>query len=248
MTPTSAGPRRFVVREHRPVRVMALGILLGTCLGATALLFGGLNLGVLEIPRFEDAGKERILERHLLERHISELSEENDVLATRLATLSQQRQVEVQAQSDISAYLRELQGEISALKQEVAFYRGIVTGSRGRGFEVQSFTVVEGREGGVYRFRVVLTRDSKDDKVQRGFVAFSVDGEREGKAERLSLLSLTGRDEPGYEFRFRFYQKIEGKLEVPAGFTPRVVNVEITGADGAVSGVKRSFDWPGTSG
>ena len=137
---------------------------------------------------------------------------------------------------------------MSSLRQEVAFYRGIVAGDTGRGFEVQGFAATAGAESGSWRFRVVLTNDSKDGKVRRGFVSFSVDGEHEGEPVRLSLLQLTGRGEPGFEFRFRVYQKVEGRLLLPEGFTPRVVNVEVSGADGVVSGVKRSFDWPGNVG
>lgn len=248
MTRRSPGSSRFVVRDYRPVRTTILGVLLGACLGASALLVGGLHFGVMEISRLEGGADERMVARRLLEARIAELSKENGVLSTALAEARQRQQIESRAQDDIATYMRELAADISALKQEVAFYRGIVTGTRGRGFEVQSFVAAGAPESGIYRFRVVLTRDSKDDKVQSGFVGFSVDGERDGKPERLSLLSLTGRDEPGYEFRFRFYQKVEGSLELPAGFIPRVVVVSITGADGAVSGLKRSFDWPGTSG
>jgi len=156
--------------------------------------------------------------------------------------------VERQAEQSAATHLRDLQDQISTLRQELAFYRGIVAGKPGRGFEVQSFAAFGAVSDGSYRFRVVLTNDSKDAKVHRGFVSFSVDGEQDGNPVRLSLSDLTGRGAPGFEFRFRSYAKVEGRLSLPDGFTARVVNIEVTGADGVVSGVKRSFEWPVDSG
>ncbi len=248
MTPRRRAGQRFVVREHRPLRTLVLGVLLGMVLGGTFLLLFGLRAGYVDVSNLGGGDDTRVAERRLLEQRIRELSDENERIASALATAERQRQIESGAQQGIAAHLRQLQGQILALKQEVAFYRGIVAGARGRGFEVQSFTVIPGREKGTYHFRIVLTSDSKDDKVQRGFASFSIDGERDGVPEQLPLRILTGRDDPGYEFRFRFYQKIEGRLALPPGFTPRVINVEISGVDGAVSGVTRSFDWPDKSG
>ena len=244
--PASRRAPRFVVRGQHPVRQLLLGLVAGVALGAGGLLLAGLETGALTPPPATADGDEAA--RRLLQTRIAELSAENDRLSAELVTLRREQQVETLAEEGAAAHLRRLQDQVSSLRQEVAFYRGVVAGSSGRGFEVQNFVATAAEETGAWRFRVVLTNDSKDDKVRRGFVSFSVDGEQDGEPVRLSLQELTGRDEPGFEFRFRVYQKVEGKLLLPEGFTPRVVNVEVSGADGVVSGVKRSFDWPGNVG
>ena len=243
--PRSRSPG-FVVRDHHPLRLFLLGVFVGAALATGALLVVGLQGDYLRLPTLVE--REDTDVTALLERRIAELGARNDAQAAELALLRRQRQVERQAEESAATHLRSLQDQASALRQEVAFYRGIVAGSPGRGFEVQSFSASKAAEPRAHRFRVVLTNDSKDAKVRQGFVSFSVDGEQDGNPVRLSFLELTGRGDPGFEFRFRVYQKLEGKLTLPEGFLPRVVNVEVSGADGAVSGVKRSFDWPGNLG
>ena len=217
-------------------------------LGGTGLLLAGLHYGYVELPQFGGADDGRILERRLLQERIRSLSTERERLTGTLVGLERQRQVERQAETEIGLHLRQLEDEMSILKQEVSFYRGILSGDRGRGFVVESFSATPGDGDRSYRFRIVLTHDSKDHKVMEGFVGFSVDGEVGGKPAHLTLRELTGRDDPGFEFRFRLFQQVEGVLELSDHFIPRVVNIEISGADGDVSGIRRSFDWPGTSG
>ena len=158
--------------------------------------------------------------------------------------LTREQQVERIAYGRIGEQLRTLQSTVLNLREEVAFYRGIVGSGREKGIQVHSLVVnPDGREGG-YRYQLVLTRGGKSDKVAEGSVRLSVSGEHEGKSRRLSFRDLSAPDSDALEFSFKYFQRLQGHMTLPAGFVPRRVYVRVDSPDENASSHERHFDWP----
>ena len=171
-----------------------------------------------------------------------QLLKENIGLRERIAILERAGQIDRKAYQDVDKYLLDLQSENFSLKEEVAFYRGIVSSPHTKGLGIQSFDVQQGHQGAVYRYRLVLTQDMKSDKVVSGTVDLSIAGEQDGFTKRLSSVDLRGGDNRLIEFQFKHFQKIEGTFLLPEGFSPRSVLVQIVGDGETVT--ERTFDWP----
>ena len=161
----------------------------------------------------------------------------------RLTVLTREQQVERIAYGEINERLRSLQSTVHSLKEEVAFYRGIVVSDGEKGIQVQSLAVdPDGRERG-YRYQLVLTRGGKSDKVAAGSVSLSVSGEHEGKPRRLSFQDLSVPSADALEFSFKYFQRLHGHMTLPAGFVPRRVYVRVDMPEENSTGLERHFDW-----
>jgi len=172
------------------------------------------------------------------------LAEKNEELRRKLTVLTREQQVERIAYGRIGEQLRKLQSTVLSLREEVAFYRGIVGSDREKGIQVHSLVVdPDGREGG-YRYQLVLTRGGKSDKVAEGSVSLSVSGEHEGKSRRLSFRDLSAPNSDALEFSFKYFQRLQGHVTLPAGFVPRRVYVRVDSPDENASSHERHFDWP----
>ena len=172
------------------------------------------------------------------------LAHDNDELRRKLTVVSREQQVERIAYGRIGEQLRRLQSTILSLREEVAFYRDIVGPDGEKGIQVQSLVVdPDGRERG-FRFQLVLTRGGKSDKVAEGSVSLSVSGELQGKSRRLSFRDLSAPSSDALEFSFKYFQRLQGHMTLPAGFVPRRVYVQVDSPDGNASGHERHFDWP----
>lgn len=182
------------------------------------------------------------IERDRIRDKNTRLQQQNIELREQIAILERANQIDKKAYLDVDEYLLALQSENFSLKEEVAFYRGILSSPRSNGLGIQSFQVQQGSHGVLYRYRLVLTQDMKSDKVVSGTVDLSIAGEQDGLTKRLSSEDLRGGDNRVIEFQFKHFQKIEGTFSLPRGFSPRSVSVQVMGDGETVT--EKTFDWP----
>ncbi len=183
-------------------------------------------------------------ERNALRQHAETLESENASLREQTAILERAAQVERQAYSHVDDKLRDLQDQILDLKEELAFYRGIVT-TRGktRGLAIQSFKLEPNGKDGEYRYKLVLTRTMKNDKVTRGLVSLTVSGEQGGNPRDLNLSDLTVQGQAELKLNFRYFQRLEGQLTLPQGFVPHRILVSVTTTGKKRSRIEKTYDW-----
>lgn len=239
MTPRRPKMKKLVVRHHNPVRLTV--VLVGLAL--TAVLVGW---GLLEYARAR-AG----FDFDTLREEAQLLNDTNERLRITIAGLREQQavlershQIEREADKQLEETVAGLQEEISELKGELAFYRGIVTpGESSGGLRVQAFEVGDnGLERG-YRYKLVLTQVLKNDTVVRGRADVSIEGTQEGRMTALDLAKLGG-GKGDLEFKFKYFQNFEGDFQLPAGFSPHRVVVKVTPRDMRNKPVEKMFNWP----
>lgn len=229
---------RLVVRSHRPLRsriiLAVLALLL--CLGGWALFeFGRVQGGYNQLQ-----AKARFAE---LEEQLDALEGENAALRAKVALLETSRQVDKEAYQQVDASLADLQAQIQAQREELVFYRGIVSPEDGRsGLQVQELEIIPGDAERAYRLSLVLIRAIKHDRRVDGVVNFVIEGEKNGTPLSLGLSELGAENLP-LQFNFRYFQDFEREILLPEGFTPRKVQVEVTPRTRGVAAVSRTFDW-----
>lgn len=183
-------------------------------------------------------------ERDRLLAQLDEAESSNRRLSSRVAVLERAEQIDRQAYGEVERSLKQVQDEMLELKEEVAFYRGIVSPAEtASGLSVTRFSLFGMGEAGVYRFKLVLTQLRTNNRLVKGHARISIDGVLLGKQTRLSLKEVSGGTLDRLKLRFKYFQNIEGDIVLPEGFLPSRVIIEVMPTGKGWQPFKKSFDW-----
>ncbi|RMD78445.1 MAG: hypothetical protein D6809_05815 [Gammaproteobacteria bacterium] len=214
------------------------------------LLAGGAGWGLFEYGRWR-AGYDSLeasRARTVLAERVLALERERDRLRREVAYLRQARAVDRQAYARVEASLVALQDEVAELKQEVAFYRGIVAPGEAReGVRVQRLRLRPGGAPGAYGYELVLSQPLARRRRVSGYATLLVHGLQDGRPRSLSLRHL-GAGRSRIRFRFRYFQASQGELQLPAGFTPTRVVVRVDVLKPKARRIERAFAWEEVAG
>jgi hypothetical protein len=231
---------QLVVKAHRPrqARVVAGVALLAAVVGGYLLFEYGRRQGGYDTV-------EARAERSELEARIGQLTTENDALRQKIALLETSRGVDREAYSQVEGTLADLQRQLQEQREELDFYRTIVTPADGvSGLRIQELRLSPGVEGSSFRLQLVLVQAAQHDQTISGVVDMTVEGAEAGKAVTYDLARLVTDEEPvPIGFSFRYFQNLEREVTLPDGFTPERVNVEVTPNGRQAKAIRQSFDW-----
>jgi hypothetical protein len=160
-----------------------------------------------------------------------ELRKEN----TRLRGKTVQQETELAMASGKEATLSkqalELSAENAQLKEELVFLQQLVADSNKQvGLSIQRLTV-ERESDDAWRYRILVVRGGSPKEDFTGSVTMQVTlqpAPLAGQSQRPTLLTLPD-DQPGsaatLALKFKYYQRLEGSIPVPAGVAIRSVTV-----------------------
>jgi hypothetical protein len=178
-----------------------------------------------------------------LQSNIYTLQESNSLLSQQVANLQREKQVDQQAYAKIKSSLESMQNEISELKEEVAFYRGIAAPQdAAQGLRIQNLQISgNGSERG-YSYKLVLVQTTKGKHETRGVVKLTAQGLLNQVQKEYSFGEMAGREARG-KFRFKYFGEMEGDIILPADFIPTRVVVHVTVESPKHSEVEEVFAW-----
>ena len=190
----------------------------------------------------------RTAHRTLETVHRKTVSDRN-ALRDRVAILERSSQVDRQAAQAVRDELGMLQEELQAAREEIKFYRGIVSPGEGKqGLRIHNFTLNRGLQAGEYQYDLVLTQLQRNDRYVSGKVVWNIIGKQDDAVSELGLADVT---EPGTEslaFRFRYFQHLTGVITLPEGFVAHKVELTVKASGKKAPGpLAEVFDWPGTA-
>lgn len=216
--------RQLVVKAHEPWRRWA--VLLLTLVGLPLI---GWSLFDYGRARAGFDSVEAVRREAGLQAMLDDARGTNEALRQQVVTLQQARDIDRQAYVEINQTLVSLQDEILELKEEVAFYRGIVSPDKAgmSGVRVQSLQLSTNGQPRGYSFKLVLTQLDKDAKAVRGSVRIRLQGLKGDVPTDIPMARLTGRDADDFNFKFKYFDKQEGDLILPVAFVPTRVLVEV---------------------
>jgi hypothetical protein len=232
--------KKQVIRQHHPLRdltVAAVGVI---AIGASAyaLYMNATGWAQEELSSLQE-------ERGELVTTVEALREGNTALRERVAILERAQQVEGKAYKDVDTYLRDLQDEVLGLKEEVAFYRGIVSDGKEKGLKIQTFVVDKETLPGAYRFELVLTQNLKRVQMISGTVKLNVLDDQNRRPTSLLLSDMSGEQANSLGFEFKFFQRIEGRFTLPDGFKPDRLQIQVVSKGKKPASLEKSFEWRG---
>lgn len=177
-------------------------------------------------------------------QQLKALEQERNELRRELAMVRQDAEVDRESIVSIRERIKQLQDERLKMEEELAFLRGIVsTTSKKQALRVQNFKLEPGLEEGGYLYKFSVSQVINSGIVAKGVIEISVEGLQDGHARVLQLSEISDDKASHIKMRFRFFQNIEGKLQLPVGFEPASFNIEVKPTGGKLETVKESFNW-----
>lgn len=230
----------LVVRPRNPWRVR-----LFIAITVAAIVLSG--WGLFEYGRYR-AGFNTVAvakERQEFQAASSKYLAENKRLREQAAVLKRSSEIEKEAYRELEGAVAGLQDEILELREELAFYRGIVSPRDGQeGLKLQNFELAAGPSAERWHYKLVLTQVRKNANVATGAVRMELEGAMNGKPAKLELSDVDSKDRKALAFRFRYFQNFEGDLELPEGFEPRRMVIVVDPSGKRHKGFQQTFDWP----
>ncbi len=196
--------------------------------------------------RYQSFELERaLLERETLVTRIDELESRNHKLVQKNAHLEGGSKIEREAYEHANQELVRLQQELLAQKEELVFYRGIVSPSNAAlGVNLQSFEVRKKNSQNQYSYKMILTKSGKSTKKVSGRTKVLIRGESDGSVSELKLTDLLlENSSKGTKFAFRYFQVFEGDISLPDGFEPFEVKVGIAPTTKKVKAFSETISW-----
>jgi len=232
--------KKQVIRQQHPVRDLLIGVVAVVAIGASAyaLYVNANGRAQSELSALKEQRDELVIT-------VEALREGNHALREQVAILERAQQVEDKAYEDVDTQLGSLQDEVLALKEEVAFYRGIVSAGKEKGLKIQTFVVDKETTPGAYRFQLVLTQHLKRVKMISGTVKLKITDEQNSRPTSLLLSDMSGEQAKSLKFEFKFFQRIEGRFTLPDGFKPDRLQIQVVSKGRKPASVEKSFEWQG---
>ena len=186
-------------------------------------------------------------EHAVLEKRHAKFVDDNDSLREQVAILERSSQIDRQAAQDVKADLGRLEDELQAAREEIEFYRGIISpGDVKSGLRIHRFTLEEGAADGEYHYDLVLTQLKRNERYVSGVVDWVISGVMLGEPGELALAGVTNPAVKQLKFRFRYFQDLAGTITLPEGFEAEKVVLKIKPeGKGKPEPVEQAFDWPG---
>jgi len=174
----------------------------------------------------------------------------SDELRRQLAISETSREIDRVTYSQVEANLGDLQAQIQSQEEELVFYRGIVSPQDGvPGLRIQSLEVEPADSENHVVLRLVLVQAIVHSRPVSGVVKLHLDGTRDGQPASFDASELVA-DRGNYDmnYEFRYFQGLECELDLPVGFEPVHVNVEIWPSDSRAGKVNQSYEWSAITG
>ena len=169
-------------------------------------------------------------------------------LRRQVAILETSQDIDQETYTLVEQNLDELQAEIQAQEEELAFYRGIISPEDGAaGLRVQSLELrpTDAEQG--YLLHLVLVQAITHDRRVSGTVSFDILGSLDGEQVQLTLDDV-GADGAALAYAFRYFQDLQRQLILPEGFEPDEVLMQIRPREPSGQASEQSFEWSAIAG
>ncbi len=227
----------LVVKSHRPWRRWL--VLIGSWLGVVFVAVSSYWLGQTQAGyNLVDVARER----EALQLALAEQKGNARQQSAQVAVLERTQIIDSQSYDVVRSDLKQMQEEILELREEVEFYRGIVSPrERQAGLDIQTFKIESADEERLHHFELVMSQVLKNDRFVKGVVTLVVHGVQNGEPLSLDFRDISPNKSVGRNLSFRYFQRMKGDIRLPEGFAPRSVMIEMLPQKRKA--VSKSFDW-----
>lgn len=187
------------------------------------------------------AGRKQLEQAHV--EALGEITRLKSSLEFERARSDRELQINQQAFEDISETLLTTSHEIADLKEDLRFYESVIqTEGQGQGLQIRALSISATERPDRYGYSLIVVNGSYGKKKKKGAVKIDLHGINKGKAEMISVKNEKGKSSiPLY---FKYFQKLDGILELPDHFQPRRIKVSVKMRGTKSDKVDKWYDWP----
>lgn len=218
---------RLAIRTHVAWywKALAFAVLLSVTLAIAAWVFDvGMRKG-----GFHSAESAREIE--LLRARLVELESELGALRRLADSGESSLQIERATQKQLSRQARALEMENAALKEDLAFFEGLVPATESSdevGVRIDNLRVYPGALVGEYRYRMlVVNSGGRKASELKGELQLLIKVEQGGKNAMITVPSKTESNPQRFRFDIERFHRLEGVFSVPVGAEVREVEVRL---------------------
>jgi hypothetical protein len=229
---------KMVVRSYAPKRRAVLRTL--AALAIIAILYAAFEVGRYDAGfRVVDSVRGALS----ASRRIRSLETENENQRRQLEAAETARRVDREGYAQVERSLGEMQSQIARLNQDLSFYRGLVQPESLIHVKVQQMQIVPDGPPGQYHLKFVLMQTGKPEKEVVGNAAITLDGLIQGKPMTLTYAQVSPNHRISLAYSLKYFQEYNEPVELPAGFEPTHVGVEIHSSKDANHSFRQAFVW-----
>ncbi len=229
---------KLVVRSHAPKRRAVL--LASSVLLAPVVIYGAFELGRYDAGfRVVDSVRGALSASTRIRRLEAENSRQREQLEAAEVT----RRVEREGYKQVERNLGDMQSQIARLNQDLSFYRGLVQPDSLVHVKVQQMQIVPDGATGQFRLKFVLMQTGKPAASVAGNATATIDGLSGGKPVSLTYAQVSPTHRTSLSYSFRYFQDYDEPVQLPPGFEPTRIGVEIHSGRDAAHGFRQAFVW-----
>ena len=171
--------------------------------------------------------------------------------ATKIRRLRQEKadltlgvQVDSRANEEVRQTVESLQQSIADLKEEVRFYKSVLMPNvEDKGLRIERLDVNATADPRKIRYRLLLTQVVEKHEYIQGGVEMQLVGKRNNEEVRISFAEIAELNGQSMQFRFRYFQNLNGEFTLPDDFTPVEILVTANSTGRDRRRLERRFDW-----
>ena len=171
-----------------------------------------------------------------LKARVVELETELTVVRGVASAADSNLKIERVAQQQLGQQVRALESENAALKQDLAFFEGLLPDSIGgeQGVRINRFRIEPGNLAGQYRYRLLVIHSAtRTQKEFRGNLQIVLKVQEGGRDVMISFPSESDTEKQRYRLDVKHFQRAEGVLSIPSGVVLKSAEARIL-QDGVV--------------
>ena len=179
-----------------------------------------------------------------LEQTIAEFQNEMAKLQSNNTALERNNHIEKDANRQVKETIVKLQDEILRLNEEVTFYRSIVSPEKSkRRLYIQDLQFVR-KADGVFDYKITVTQRGNNTRVVRGIMRIVFDGQKDGQSQSIKIEKMmTSRDKNKFKLGFKYFQRFQGTVKIPEGFTPSTLRIQVVPNSSRLVRIDKTVDW-----
>jgi hypothetical protein len=178
-----------------------------------------------------------------LRETVDALEQERDQLRRKLAALERSVQVDREATRLAQMDVKGVEEENQELEREVQFLRNLLEEEAVGALRIKDFKLVQESGERRYGYRFTVVQAKEDFGLSEGRVYVSLLGSTEGESTELPLEDVSVDSVESHKMRFRHFQKLQGSVQLPEGFSPDGVVVEVKPTTKKLPPLRKEFDW-----
>ena len=176
---------------------------------------------------------------------MQQVNEEQQVAAELLAQVARYKreaQVEHEAGRVLQLELISMRKEGDDLRNEVALLRSLISTKRGSLY-IKRFEIHSTEIGNRYQYQLIVAQALDNVGTTKGKLSISVLGKLDGKDKRIDLKQFSEDASASIALSFKHYQEVNGLINLPEGFLPESVEMEVQPKNKKLSKLSKQFAW-----